>query len=250
MPRQAGPEEWALWLESYQEEVAATGEPLGTEKAVVARFGQDVDLVDLRVKGVGGPPLFAIRHAARGVRAVEQWLRSEGFAAQRSARMKKELGHVLNSLPGPGFLPDLVVGDRHAFFVEVRRTSVTTSGRYSRLSGTGELGLDAPRVQAFLTAEEATGMPVFILVLDEPLQRVYGCWLSELLEPRSAVDGDRRAAPSYPRVRVDKARSHEVVFFPYPGAFRPLGTVASGRRFRLARGSQRDLIRIEGHPNF
>lgn len=250
MPRRAGPEEWAEWLERYRDEVAATGGPLETEEAVLTRFGQDVELVDLRVKGVGGPPPWAVRHAAQGVRAVEAWLRDEGFPVRRTSQEHGELDHVLARLPGPSFLPDLLVGDRHAFFLEVRRTSVTTSGRYSRLAGTGEVGLDSLRVEAFGVVEEVTGMPVFILFLDEPLRRAYGNWLSELMAPRRPIEARGRAATGYPRVRWDRARAREVTCFPYPDAFRPMASVTSGRHHRLARANQRDVIRIEGHPEF
>lgn len=250
MPRQVGPEEWAAWLERYHDEVAATGGPLETEQAVLTRFGEHVEMVDLRVKGVGGPPPWAVRHAAQGLQAVEAWLKAEGFSVRRASQERSDLNHVLARLPGPTYLPDLLIGERHAFFLEVRRTSVVTSERYSRLTGTGEIGLDSRRVEAFGVVEEATGMPVFILFLDEPLRRVYGNWLSELMAPRRPAASRGRAVAGYPRVRWDRARAREVTFFPYPDAFRPLAAVSSGRRHRLARGSQRDVIRIEGHPEF
>ncbi|MHB9144615.1 MAG: hypothetical protein ACYC5Y_04685 [Symbiobacteriia bacterium] len=250
MPRGVGPEEWSQWFESYQAEVAATGRPHATEEVVCGRFGGDVELVDLRVKGVGGPPLWAVRQAAQGVRAVESWLKGEGFAVRRAARAGEELGDLLARLESPGLLPDLIIGERHAFFLEVRRTSVTTAGHYSRVTGAGELALDAARVRAFEAAEETTGMPVFVLFIDEPLRRVYGNWLAELTEPRSLLQGKDRVRAAYPRLRHDRGRGQEVICFPYPAAFRPLGTVTSGRRFRLARGAEHDRILIQGRPEF
>lgn len=250
MPRRAGPEEWALWLERYEEEVAATGQPLATEERLVSRFGREVELVTLKVKGAGGPPLWAVRHAARGVQAVEAWLRAEGFAVRRAAR-EEELQDLAASLPTSGHLPDLIVGDRHAFFLEVRRTSVTSSSRYSRRTGAGELSLARDRVQSFERVEDATGMPVFILFVDEPLRRLYGNWLSELLAPRAAAPGRERDGMDYPLVRRDRQRgSEEVVCFPYPAAFRPLGTVVSARSFRLRRNRQDEDLRLSGHPDF
>lgn len=250
MPKGAGPEEWALWLDSYKEEVAATGQPLATEEAVCAKFREDLELVTIYVRSAGGPPLWAVRHAAQGVRAVEAWLRAEGFPVRRAAREQLELADVLARLPAPGLLPDLLVGERHAFFLEVRRTSVTSAPHYSQRLGTGELGLDAERVEAFQLVEDLTGGPVFVLFLDEPLRRIHGNWLAELLEPRTLLDGRDHSRLVYPRRRPDRQRGRDVVYFPYPAAFRPLGTVASGRRFRLARGAQRDELRLSGQPEF
>lgn len=250
MPKGVGPDEWAEWFDSYQAEVAATGRPHATEEVVCDRFGEDVELVSLRVKGVGGPPLWAVRYAAQGVRAVETWLKGEGFTVRRAAQAEAELGELRAKLPSPGLLPDLIVGDRHAFFLEVRRTSVTSSGHYSRVTGAGELALDAARVRAFETAEETTGMPVFVLFIDEPLRRVYGNWLAELTEPRALLQGKDHTRAAYPRLRQDRGRGQEILCFPYPAAFRPLGTVTSGRRFRLARGAEHDRILIQGSPEF
>lgn len=249
MPRKAGPEEWSEWLERYEEEVAATGQPLMTEEQVVSRFGRNVQMVPLKVRGAGGPPLWAVHHAARGVKAVEAWLQAEGFAVRRAAR-EEELREIAASLPTPGHLPDLIVGERHAFFVEVRRTSVTSAGRYSRLTGAGELSLTQERVQSFQQVEDATGMPVFVLFLDEPLRRAYGNWLSELVAPRAVAQGRGRDAVDYPLVRRDRQRGGEVVCFPYPAAFRPLGSVASARSFRLRRDRSSEDIRLSGHPDF